>query len=189
MSGSGPSWFVKADKLKRHLRPDRWAELAEEMNIGERDKSFMAMRQGKSSLRELLGNLEVARIPKIVEESFRSVGAKLLKGIYCKGTGLIFPSVGRVAVEIIPNYSLLFGSGNMLEEIAKRIPGIAIPIEAQSADLSDQFKLRISIASDNAVAIAIAMFSESVVLCMIGFADPGLLQRDLPEWIKECFVE
>ena len=88
MSGSGPSWFVKADKLKRHLRPDRWAELAEEMNIGERDKSFMAMRQGKSSLRELLGNLEVARIPKIVEESFRRVGAKLLKGIYYKGTGL-----------------------------------------------------------------------------------------------------
>lgn len=143
----------------------------------------MAMRLGKAGLEEVIGNLKVIRLPKIVENSFRAVGTKLLKGVYYNETGLIFPSSGVTAALIHPNYDILFAESQPLQQIAQRIPGVTLPVVAQSKDLSNQFKIRFAISEDASVINLIAFFGDSVALNLWGFADPDLISKHGLEWL------
>lgn len=177
MSPSSWEWRQKVQKLRRHLGGSTWSELSEEMSISRIDEYFMAMREGKSSIEELVGSLKVVRLPRIVEESFRAVGAKLYKGVYYNENGRIFPQGGKMWVQIVPNYSMLFDPSCRLQEVVRRIPGLVIPVVAQSRDLSDQFKIRVAMAEDASIGHVVAFFCESVALSIWGFADPSLASQ------------
>jgi hypothetical protein len=185
MSPSSTEWRSKVDGLRRHLRHEQWKILAEEMEISSRDQHFMAMRLGKASLDEVVGNLKVIRLPKVVEKSFKIVGEKLLRGIYSNVTGSIFPLEGATAVLIHPNYDILFSESQPLQNIAQRIPGVTLPTVAQSRDLSDQFKIRYAIAEDASIINMIAFFSDSVALNLWGFANPDLVPLHGLQWLLE----
>lgn len=185
MSPSSAEWRSKVNGLRRHLRHEQWKTLADEMEISSKDQHFMAMRLGKASLDEVVGNLKVIRLPKVVEESFKTVGGKLLKGIYYNVTGSIFPSEGATAILIHPNYDILFSESQPLQNIAQRIPGVILPTVAQSRDLSDQFKIRYAIAEDASVINLIAFFCDSVALNIWGFANPDLVAQHGLQWLLE----
>ncbi len=183
MTPSSDGWRSKVNGLRRHLGREQWEALVEEMEINARDKHFMAMRLGKASLEEVLGNLKVIRLPKIAEDSFRTVGRKLLKGVYYNETGSIFPSNGVTAALVHPNYDILFDDLRPLQQIAESIPGVVLPVVAQSKDLSNQFKIRFAISEDASVINLIAFFGDSVALNVWGFADPDLISEHGLQWL------
>jgi hypothetical protein len=185
MTASSTEWRSKVDKLRRHLRHEAWEGLVEEMEIGFRDRQFMAMKAGRPGLEDMIGDLKVIRVPKVVEQSFRAVGKKLLKGVFYKETGQIFPAEGELVVHLYPNYDILFSESQSLQFIAQRIPGATLPVTAQSRDLSSQFKIRLSIAEDASIINVIAFFSDCVALGIWGFADPGLIEKHDLQWFVE----
>ena len=119
----------------------------------------MAMKVGRLSLKDIIGDLKVIQVPKIAEQSFRAVGEKLLKGVFYKETGQIFPAEGALVVHIYPNYDILYSESQSLQLIAQRIPGATLPVTAQSRDLSSQSKIRLAIAEDASIINVIAFLA------------------------------
>lgn len=172
-----PCWGDKVDKLKRHMG-SKWDQLENEMMIDSREKYFMAMRYGKSCLEELIGHYKVLRLPRLVIDSCRTVAVKLVKGIYYKETGRIFPADGAVGVQVYPNYEIMFRENKFLEEVATRLPSVSPYVHAQGADISDQFKLRFTITDDNNMMNLIATFCDSLTICAFAFSDASLIREN-----------
>lgn len=177
MTPSGEEWKRKVNKLRAHMKYGEWVNLIEEMRISRVDQYFMAMKQGRSSPEELLGSLKIIKMPKAAERSFVAVGEKLFKGVYYKETGLVFPMAGAVRVRIVPNYDILFDPGCEVLDVASRVPGAVLPVEAQSKDLSDQFKIRVSISPNGEIGNIIAFFCEALALSVWGIADSALIEE------------
>lgn len=118
-------------------------------------------------------------IVNIPEEMHTAVGAfalKLTKAIYFKQTGNIFPAEGSVMYQWFTNAQMQeHGSIPMLDAFAN-VAAATSPIKRNGKDLSDQFDVKFSTASDAPLHVIQVIFGKMFGFVSILSEEPGRVE-------------
>lgn len=165
-------WETHLNNLAKHMGKQRWGRLLDELNISYRDQHFMAMKQGKSCLREVIGDRVVMRIPNEVSSAINSVIKKLAKGVYFNLTSRIFPRDGIILGLTAYNYDFATGS-NVLKPFA-RLPWASLPVKKGNTDFSDKIQIHYGLTAGDQIMIMSSRFNDAFVTIALAFADFGM---------------
>ncbi|WP_038167031.1 hypothetical protein [Thiomonas sp. FB-6] len=133
---------------------------------------------------ELHQDVAPTRLPEEIHDAMPVFAKKLAKGLFYRLFGTAFPNEGCLLLNWFTNTEWVrTQSYPMLDALAAELPSQAIPVRRSGKSLEDQIQVRVSMALDAKLLIVQATIGHAMGLVIVGSAKPGVLERELSEFL------